>query len=49
MVMGRGDYNPTSIYYFDMNATGAGNTAATFGTIYNPQNGRGNAAALAGD
>ena len=49
MVMGRGDYNPSSIYYFDMNVSGAGNTAATFGTIYHPSNGRGGAAGLAGD
>lgn len=49
MVMGRGNYNPSTIYYFDMNATGAGNTGATFGTIYHPSNGRGRAAGLAGD
>tara|TARA_Y100001951_G_scaffold90652_1_gene83957 strand:- start:89 stop:1105 length:1017 start_codon:yes stop_codon:yes gene_type:complete len=49
MVMGRGDYKPSTIYYFDMNASGSGNTGATFGTIYHPQNGRGGAAALAGD
>jgi hypothetical protein len=49
IVMGRGDYNAANILYFDMNASGTGNTSATFGDIYNPQNGRGFAAGLAGD
>lgn len=49
VIAGRGDYNATNILYFDMNASGTGNTTVTFGNIYDPGNGRGSCAGFAGD